>query len=107
MEGTFSFWLKRSKRTILALFVILFEAVYLLTMGKLSVTISVLKNPGTIGKKWILRTDRWNGVLFFYVFWRDIVKPRIFGEFSFIRFQRGDEKIYFRHIGGEVVWNYQ
>jgi len=29
---------------------VLFEAVYLLTIGRLSGTTSVLKNPGTIGK---------------------------------------------------------
>jgi len=42
-----SFWLKIAK---MAYLVILFEAVYLLTIGSSSGTTSVLKNPGIIGK---------------------------------------------------------
>jgi len=65
-----SFW---SKRALLAF---LCEAAYLLTMGRLSVTISVLKNPGTIGKNEMLWHLIGMGGRFFNEKWRDIVKPR-------------------------------
>jgi len=60
---------------------VLFEAVYLLTMGRLSGTTSVLKNPGTIGKNGFLGSQVGMVCCFKCAFWRDIVKPQVFGGF--------------------------